>query len=97
MGLMQFAEPIDDKAFALALKRLEATEFVGLAERFSESVALFSRKTGIELSAIPEVRTNLGNWKPPSDEMRKRILSLVPYDLQFYEAARTRFERDVRQ
>jgi hypothetical protein len=51
-ALVNTAHPIDDAAFARARARIDAMDFVGLTERFAESVALFERLSGIALGPV---------------------------------------------
>lgn len=83
-------------AFRKARDRMLGTDFVGLAERFSDSVRLFSRVTGIPLDSVPEARDNVGSWREPPEHVLRRVRELVPRDVELYEMAKERFEREVR-
>jgi len=75
-------------------KRLEDFAFVGITERFDESVVLLQRT--LKLPQIPYERRQVSVYRPPLDEMpneqRRRIAELNPLDLELYSFARDLFD-----
>ena len=85
----------------LAHKPLSAFTFVGIAERFDESLQIFGREfnwpipsTGPCLNTNPERRTSSYMLEPSEYE---HILSLNQIDLAWYSSAVTQFEAKLGQ
>ena len=85
------AHPIDDAAFARAKARLLEADFVGLTERFAESIRLFEGLSGLRFGAPPH--RNKSPRYAASDAEIARIRTLVPHDIELYELARAKLER----
>lgn len=77
-----------------ALERLARTGFVGLTERFEESLALFHKRTGIRFHERPR-KDNVSQPLQASAEELAMIESLVEHDQRLYQAATERFERHL--
>lgn len=83
-----------------AIGRLERCAFVGISERFADSMELLERTLGWPMPAR-EPRENRFADKPddhgdePSPQTLAAIRALVPLDLELYEFARRRFERQL--
>ncbi len=76
---------------------LEAFDFVGITERFDESVALYRRLLGGDADGPPAARRNTnpaqaGKAYEPSDDLRQLFTELNQADLALYQAAVQRFE-----
>jgi len=93
-GMVNTAHPIDDAAFARACATLDAMDFVGLTERFADSVALFERLSGIALG--PVAHANRSRGTAPSAADIARIEAIVPRDMEIYARARAKLEAALR-
>ena len=76
---------IDDAAFERAKARLLETDFVGLTERYAESIRLLEAMSGIRFAALPHENKSRGY--AASEAEIARIRALVPYDIALYEIA----------
>ncbi len=88
---------ISPERFQLACQRLRRLDVVGLTEQFEESVDCIGRLTGMKFSKV--IRTNVTKNRrritAGEDELEKRIIELVPYDIELYELAKQLFERQM--
>jgi hypothetical protein len=93
-----FSREADLTDFHRAARVVLESEFVGLAERFNESVLLMARKLGWTrvLYEKRNVAPNpIGGIVTP--EMRSACESRLAFDLALYRIACDRFERDARR
>lgn len=84
-GNVNHAHPVDDAAFERAKARLLEIDFVGLTERFAESVRLLESMAGIRFAALAHANKSRGYAATEAEV--ERIRALVPYDLALYEIA----------
>jgi hypothetical protein len=89
-ALVNTAYPIDDAAFARARDRIDGMDFVGLTERFAESVALFERLSGIALGPVAHSNRSRGVQATEAD--LARIRAIVPHDIELYDRARLKLD-----
>jgi hypothetical protein len=82
----------DEAALAVAVDRLRATGFVGLTERYGESMEEFRRVAGIRLPGHPE-RRNEGVGLELSASELDRVRGLVRLDGELYREATAEFKR----
>jgi hypothetical protein len=83
---------VDDAAFERAREALFATDVVGLAEHFSESVRLFEQLSGLRLSSY-NLHAGRSPAYHPTEEDIKAIRALVPYDFEIYRLAQERMRQ----
>jgi hypothetical protein len=79
----------------MALCNLEKCWFVGISERFDESMNLCQNMLGINFDNT--VTRNQGNYQKTqlSDELMERIKQLNQFDLIFYNTALSRFNKRI--
>jgi hypothetical protein len=65
-------------------------DFVGLTERFAESVALFERLSGITLGPVAHSNRSRGVQATEAD--LARIRAIVPRDIELYDRARAKLD-----
>lgn len=84
----------DDELMDIAKQRLDEFVFVGLTERFAESVALLLRRLGWkQIDEVPRLHVSpSGARQPISDEVNDAIAERNQLDLELYAYARDRFE-----
>jgi len=82
-------------ALERAKAKLETFAFVGVTERFDESVVLLLRQFGLELRGYASRHVNAARpaAEEVSDEQRARIAALNALDVELYEFGRTLFEQ----
>ena len=84
-GNVNHAYPIDEAAFERAKARLTEIDFVGLTERYAESIRLLQAMSGIKFAAL--AHENKSRGYAASEAELDRIRALVPYDIALYEIA----------
>ena len=93
-----FSREVDLTDFHRAARVVLESTFLGLAERFNESVLLMARQ--LTWSHVIYEKRNVApnpiDWLM-TPEMRSACESRLTYDLALYEIARDRFERDARR
>jgi hypothetical protein len=92
-----FTRDVDMTNFHRAAQAVIESEFVGLAERFNESVLIMARKLGWS-NVIYEKRNVGPNAMKPlfTPELRKAAEDRLLFDMALYQIARERFEEDAR-
>ncbi|MEQ8271561.1 hypothetical protein [Algiphilus sp.] len=73
---------------------LEAFAFIGISERYGESLALFAERFGVDVDNIEEnvARSDLSAAHPCSTELRQLIVQHNALDMALYEKASRLFE-----
>lgn len=75
-----------------ALERVRSEAIVtGLFERYQESMALYNAALNLPLPVDP-VKKNIGSYAPPSTEIKARIASLIPLEMDFYQGVKEIFQ-----
>jgi hypothetical protein len=86
---------VDAASFRRARAALEAADVVGLTERLEPSIRLFEATSGIAVAeSVPQ--RNVSRGYNATDEELERVRALVPWDIELYELAREKLERDLR-
>lgn len=80
------AQVVNQKSFSQAMRALERMDFIGLSERFGESVQVFEDISGITLKR-QTLRANPGTRIHLNEAQTERIRSLIQYDLRLYQEA----------
>ncbi len=83
--------PIDAAGFARAKARLLEADFVGLTERFAESIRLFEGMAGMRFGSPPHRNKSPGY--AASEAEIARIRTLVPHDIELYDLARKKLDQ----
>jgi hypothetical protein len=83
---------VDEDAFSRALSRLDQLDFVGITEEYGKSLGLFTSMSGISFNG--EVyQANKSRREELTTNQLRRIERLVELDMELYEVARKRFEK----
>ncbi len=78
-----------------ALERVRSEAIVtGLFERYQESMALYNAALNLPLPVDP-VKKNIGSYAPPSTEIKERIASLIPLEMEFYQGVKEIFQNSL--
>jgi hypothetical protein len=92
-----FSKEIDLTDFHRAAQAVQESEFVGISERFNESVLIMARKLGWSKVLYEKVNVASNPLKDVvTPALWKACESRLSYDLGLYEIARERFDRDAR-
>ena len=86
---------VDAGSFRQAKAALAAADVVGLTERFEASIRLFEAASGITVAATAPRRNKSRGYSATEEEVA-RIRALVPWDIELYELAREKLERELR-
>jgi len=89
--------PLPASALEDAKRNLAGLAFVGIQERFAESLVLFQRSLGVRLE--PAINRHVNAYRPSLDEIGDRERELIEehtrLDAELYRFARNLFERRV--
>lgn len=77
----------------LISRRSYEIDFVGLTERYAESIRLLEAMSGIKFAAL--AHENKSRGYAASEAELERIRALVPHDLALYEIAREKLRAQL--
>ena len=94
--------PLSAKDLGVAQENLRKHfMFVGLTERFDESLVLLKRTLGWKIKDIIYLKENVGRIRPPRDGISRETLKMIQQhnelDTELYEFAKQMFEEQISQ